>query len=229
MPPVQVVLLDVYGTLLRGQRFDRPETAMRRVAAEFGLRVTVPSLVDAFQHAIVRAHANSPEPWPEVEVRDLWREIFPELTAVDALAKAMERAQHRVEPVDGAAEFIAAATRAKLPLGIVSNAQAYTRSWLDEYFGHGQFDLNRSAFSYLHRIAKPDRRLFEVALAIDDQRGIPRGEILMIGDSDGNDIAPAVSLGLRTHRVPRGGPFPAFAELMAQLDAMSAGRKFHFN
>lgn len=212
---MKVILLDVYETLLRGRRLGDPEPALRRVAAGFGLRVAVSSVRDAFDRAVRDAHRASPEPWPEVDVREIWRGIFPELAEADAFALAMEEARHAVEPVPGAAAFLDRAAAAGIALGLVSNAQAYTRVLLDRHFGGGRFDPARSAFSYRHRLAKPDPRLFEAALAADDRRGIPRREILMIGDSPANDIAPARALGLAALRLPRGGPFPAFNEVLA--------------
>lgn len=224
---IEVVLLDVYGTLLRGHRIDRPEDAMRRVAAEFGLEITTPSLDAAFTQAIAGAHSRSPEPWPEVDVREIWRGIFPELNDPETtgpVALAMEQARHVVEPVSGAAEFLDRAADAEITLGLVSNAQAYTESLLEHHFGLERFDSSRHAFSYVHRIAKPDPRLFERALAADDQRGLPRNQVLMIGDSLTNDIVPARSLGLRTCLLPHGGPFPAFDEVMSYASSSCSSR-----
>lgn len=195
---IRAVLFDIYGTLLDGPRHADRNQRVAAVAERFGLKPRI-DLEVAFDLAVARAHRVSPDPYPEVDVREIWLEIFPGLTGPDAFALEVEDAIHPVTILETGHTLFREAVERGLPVGIVSNAQAYTRELMSRHFpdlwAHVRPDL--LAFSYEHRISKPDARLFEKALAPLINEDISIGDVLMIGDSMEKDITPARSLGLR--------------------------------
>ena len=200
---IRAVLFDVYGTLLHGRREPDRRPRMAEVAERHGFDPG-PAIDDAFDAAIAAAHRLSPEPWPEIDVRQIWAGLFPGLADPAALAFDMEAAIHPVEVHPRGAAVLHEAIARELPLGIVSNAQAYTRTLLARHFPAAwpRFDPGLTVFSYEHGIAKPDCRLFRIAIDLLLETGIRPQEILMVGDSRENDLDPARALGLSTLAIP---------------------------
>jgi len=199
----RAAIFDVYGTLLHGPRHPDTLRRMNAVVARFDLPA-LPDIDLVFTTAIAAAHRRSPAPWPEVDVRELWSEIFPNLADPDAFSLGIEEAIHPVRPHPiGAALMDEAASRG-LRLGIVSNAQAYTPTLLARHFPTlwPLIDPALTAFSFHHRIAKPDPRLFRIPLDALTADGIAPQEIVMIGDSPENDLTPARALGMHTIAIP---------------------------
>lgn len=208
---IRAVFFDVYGTLLDGTRHPDRHERMAAVAERFGVKAEC-RIDEAFDRAVAAAHRASGEPFPEIDVRALWRLIFPALTETDAFALEIEEAVHPVIVHEEGAEILHQAVQQGLPIGIISNAQAYTRVLLKRHFPDVWPCLRKDlmAFSYEHRIAKPDRRLFEEAIRPLIHEGLSPGEILMVGDSPTHDIQPAEALGLRTLLLPRQARRPGF-------------------
>lgn len=199
----RAVLFDIYGTLLEGPRLPDRGTRMAEVARRFNLEHDS-SLDQAFDRAVAAAHRASSDPWPEIDVREIWPEILPGLDEPDRFALEIEDAIHPVKPTSWAADLLDQTFERGLPAGIVSNAQAYTRVLMQRHFPRHwpHFRPDLLAFSYEHRIAKPDLRLFRKALAPLIAEAIDPARIVMIGDSPENDHAPARALGLLSIVVP---------------------------
>lgn len=181
----RAVLFDVYGTLVRSAAGDvHPDPAIR-------------------DH-IARAHAESPHPFPEVDIREIHAALHPGLAAeeIEALALAGERRTNPVTAMPGAAETLRRLSARGIPLGLVSNAQFYTVPVLEEALGSPLtklgIDPGLCCFSYLERRAKPDTHLFEKVRDLLARRGIPAGEVLLVGNDVRNDIDPARATGFRT-------------------------------
>jgi FMN phosphatase YigB (HAD superfamily) len=200
---IQAVLFDVYGTLLQGRRTADREGPMTEVARRFGLPIGRP-IAPLWDAAVEQAHAQSPEPYPEIDARSIWQDVFPDLGDPDQLALAMEEAIHPVRPTPWAADLLEHAVRQGCRLGIVSNAQAYTKTLLARHFPTfwPRFEPCLCAFSHEHGIAKPDLRLFHHALRPLLADGLSPGQVLMTGDSDACDAQPAAQLGLPFLLVP---------------------------
>ena len=203
-PPtgIRAVLFDIYGTLLDGPRHADRQQRMEEVANRFGLPTDF--RIDlAFDRAVATSHEESPHPHPEVDVREIWATIFPGLQDPDRFSLAMEEAVHPVSVLPEGELMFRQAIDSGLAVGFVTNAQAYTRILLQRHFP-GLWNASRPdlmAFSYEHRISKPDLRLFRVPLKRLHEEGIRDHEVLMVGDSEENDIRPARRIGLRTHRI----------------------------
>ncbi|HEY1121187.1 MAG TPA: HAD family hydrolase, partial [Haloferula sp.] len=145
-PPLRAILFDVYGTLLKSSAGEtHPDPAIR------GL--------------IEKAHAASPHPFPEIDIREIHASIHPQLSAaeIERLAMAHEQAVNPVITMPGAAETLRELSSRGLKLGLISNAQFYTVPVMESSLGDSLenfgIDPDLCFFSYLERRAKPDTHL----------------------------------------------------------------------
>lgn len=148
-------------------------------------------------------------PWPEVSSPSVFARALG-LGLVDGAraSVAWECASNRCAAMPGARAFLEACRERGLPLGIVSNAQFYTRLFIEEAFGLRLycdysagclgFRPELTLWSYETGRAKPDPWMFrELALRLSS-RGIPPGRILYVGNDALNDCAAAGEVGLMT-------------------------------
>jgi putative hydrolase of the HAD superfamily len=184
-PPIQAVLFDVYGTLLKSSAGEtHPDPALRAL--------------------IEKAHAASPHPFPEVDIREIHAAMHPGLsnTEIERLAMEHEQAANPVCAMPGAVETLRELSSRGILLGLVSNAQFYTVPAIERCLGSSLasfgIDPGLSVFSYLERRAKPDVHLFEVARERLLERGISPDRVLYVGNDVRNDIEPAKSVGFQT-------------------------------
>lgn len=181
----RAVLFDIYGTLL--------SSAAGELHSDPALRAL-----------IAKAHAASPHPFPEIDIREIHAALHPELAPeeIEALAIDHERKANPVTPMPGAAEVLRQLASKGIPLGLISNAQFYTMPVLEEALGSTLTDLGIDpricGFSYLELRAKPDPYLFEVVRDTLARRDIPACQVLYIGNDVRNDIDPARATGFRT-------------------------------
>lgn len=220
MAGIRAVLFDVYGTLIISGSGDISLTsgasagdAATAALSACGLMLSTPGdeIVAALHATIRRHHASSPAEFPEVEIRDVWRETLTQLTAgdvdfsyfdFDTLAIEYECRVNPIWPMPGLAESLSSIRAADLKLGIVSNAQFFTplafpalaEGTLEEL----GFDPTLGVWSYEHLAAKPGRYLYEQAAASLAKIGITPAQTLYVGNDMRNDIAPAAAVGFRT-------------------------------
>lgn len=88
---------------------------------------------------------------------------------------------------------------ARYKLGIIANQNVGTKDRLRGFGILNYFDVIASSAE--EGVAKPDQRLFEMAL---ERADCPAENAMMIGDRLDNDIAPAKALGMTTVRLLRG-------------------------
>ncbi|MGB6220216.1 MAG: HAD family hydrolase [Haloferula sp.] len=203
---MKAVLFDVYETLLTGTRLQDREPGLRQVLSHFGLDYpSSESLCDRLDREIRIENQQSQEPHPEVDIREIWKRIFPSLDRPDAFSLAAEEAIHPVRLKAGARDLVVDFHKQGRLLGIVSNAQAYTRILLEKHLGEAwsHFTPDLMIFSYEHRTSKPGRAIFQIALDRLKTHGIGPHETLMVGDSIVNDIEPAQRLGMQARLVAR--------------------------
>jgi len=182
---LRAVLFDVYGTLLKSAAGEtHPDSAMRAL--------------------IEKAHAASPHPFPEVDIREIHAAMHPLLSAseIERLAMEHEQAVNPVTTMPGAAETLRELSSRGLKLGIISNAQFYTVPVMESSLGDSLenfgIDPGLCIFSYLERRAKPDTHLFEIAHERLLEHGIQPHQVLYVGNDVRNDIDPAKSCGFQT-------------------------------
>ncbi|WP_425400905.1 HAD family hydrolase [Aeoliella sp.] len=217
---IRAVLFDVYGTLFisasgdislasLSNRGDAVVAALESVGLQPG-NCTGDDLVAALHAEIKQAHQASEHEFPEVDIHKVWRAVLKaELDAevVDdaslaRLAVEYETQVNPVWPMPGLVECLAEIHKAGLALGIVSNAQAFTRE-LFPALANGSlrelgFEEDLCVWSYEHLQAKPGRWLYERAVEALATRGIAPSEALYVGNDMRNDVAPAAAVGFRT-------------------------------
>ena len=232
--PIRAVLLDAGGVLL----FPSPELLLPPLHAA-GLRPTVADL----ERAHYRAMADCDRPGRDAPGSQWWREYLQDFAAacgvpaarVGSVAADMVGltdgfAWTHVGPGVGAALLGIAALG--LPVGIVSNStgeveQALRR--LDVCYAVSEDEVLPEARgvtvgavidSAVVGVAKPDPRIFTLAL---DALGLPdadRGTVVHVGDSLRYDVAGALAAGVRPlHLDPHGFcPAPDGHEHLRRLD-----------
>lgn len=198
----RAVIFDIYGTLLDappgGVKPDPfADPVLRDILRQFGHEPPASPSMD-LHAAVLRHHAASGIPFPEVDLRVLWREILmlPPGTDTAPLVEAIEAAWHPPRWMPGARNVIQRLARAGISLGLLSNAQCNT---LGNFNGiEDLFAPELTLLSYQHGIAKPAPELFQMMADRLAGRGISPAETLYIGDHPQHDIAPATTVGFRT-------------------------------
>ncbi len=154
--------------------------------------------------------------------------VVPPGSAIDAMCLP---AAGRIEPFPGAQEFLElVAKRARVV--VVSNVIWRGRDALRRDFEH--FGLASHISEYLTSLdvgwRKPDDRIFEMALGLG---GTPPERCLMVGNSEVNDILPAIRLGMTAIRVAIEEPKPSasaanhvFTSLEQMTDFLVSQRPF---
>ncbi|HSP43484.1 MAG TPA: HAD family hydrolase [Luteolibacter sp.] len=198
----RAVVFDIYGTLLDAAPGGvKPDPAadpmLREWLAAHGYDPPDSPSGDLHQ-AVLRHHAASAFPHPEVDLRDLWREVLglPADHDTTSLVTGIENLWHPARWIPGAENAIRRLISAGVPLGLLSNAQCNT---LDSLCARaGCFEPDLTVLSYRHGIAKPSPEIFALLRDRLRARGIAPAETLFIGNDPLQDIAPAAVVGLRT-------------------------------
>lgn len=203
-PPLhfRAVIFDIYGTLLDAPSGRvRPDPAadprLREIIREFGFDPPA-SPSGALHAAVARHHAASDHRYPEIDLRELWREILalPPNFDTAPLVIAIETSWHPATLMPGAAELVDRLAGTQLPLGLLSNAQCNALGSLGAIAEHFATDL--TLLSYQQGIAKPSPELFQFLVSRLAARGITPEETLFVGNDPLHDIAPAAAVGMRT-------------------------------
>ena len=201
-PGLQRVVCDIYGTLLHVEPGpSAPEEAWK--AAWQRCASPSPFIAWAAMHlqlqAAVRTEHVQAARFHEVD----WVKIFRSLGGNARLARHHARLQRRCHLMPGADEFI---RRAKVPLSLCSNSQAYSLMEMRLALRAAslklcRFDLQHSFFSFQHLTGKPNPAIWQML----EQKfaPIPSPALLMVGDRTDNDIEPARKAGWSTWLLSR--------------------------
>jgi putative hydrolase of the HAD superfamily len=207
----------ISGTGDVGSSDDRDDGATIRDAVKaVRWQSDVPHLpsVDQLHSEIRRSNAERQSescPKPEVDIVDVWRKtliaaglapLAEDTAGVVSLAAEYESRANPTWPMPGAEELLRTLASSGFPLGIVSNAQAFTLPLVDDLVGgeieeYG-FDFDLCIYSYRYRQAKPSPRLFDALAAALRRRGIFPQQTLYVGNDKLNDIWAARQAGLKT-------------------------------
>lgn len=223
---VRAVLFDLYGTLFvsgSGEVGTARQAACESAfsaalsaveipvsgAAGIGLRL----LFDRIEQLHAEARQEGVE-YPEVDIVDVWQFVVKELSARGAvqaeraarvdlrrLAIQYEARSNPVWPMPGLTDSLRHLRYRRMAMGIISNAQFYTRELFPALLGHRAeawgFDPALQYYSYEHRVAKPGTALYRMAAETLAARGIQPSQVLYVGNDMLNDIVPAVEVGFR--------------------------------
>jgi putative hydrolase of the HAD superfamily len=201
-PNIRALVFDLYGTLLvapaGGVKPDpQADPLLTAILNRFGFSASASPSTD-LHAAMLRHHAAAKVPHPEIDLRVLWWEILgasPDLD-LEPLVLAIEETWHPSAPMPGAWEVIRQLAASRLPLGLLSNAQANSLGSLGPIAPLFAADL--TVLSYQHGIAKPSPELFSLLVERLAARGIGPAETLFVGNDPLQDIVPASSAGFLT-------------------------------
>ncbi|HUX42768.1 MAG TPA: HAD family hydrolase [Rectinemataceae bacterium] len=220
--PPKAVLFDLYGTLLASAAGGEPgltsagskaegegALAKRRLEDELpaaGCGMGAATFAEEVAHRIAerRDRALVRHPFPEIDIEEIVGSLIlgAGAAAIRRLALLHEAWRNPCAPMPGASALLRRLRMKGLRLGIVSNAQFYTPLLFEALFGAAPAESGMETiltiYSFKTGIAKPDPALFVRAAAPLFAAGFEPGDILVVGNSTTNDIAPAASLGFMT-------------------------------
>jgi FMN phosphatase YigB (HAD superfamily) len=201
-PRIRAIIFDLYGTLLiappgRIRPDPQVDPALREVIAGLGFHPPA-SPTTALDHVVRRHHLASDDPHPEVDLRELWRDLLKLPADVDMtdLVIATERVRLPTSVMPGAEAMLHTIADAGLPMGILSNAQCNALHELGNVAM--RFEPRLTVLSHQHGIAKPSPALFTLLATRLSEFGIHPEETLIVGNDPLHDITPAQEQGFQT-------------------------------
>lgn len=227
LPHIKAVLFDIYGTLFvsRSHSSESSELALANHAMREALAAVgwngdpLPSsaaerlfAMIGFIHAAARQRGIR---HPEVDIEEIWRltlrtferdtgAVTPRLDAeqIRQLAVEFECRFNPVWPMPHAAWCLKTLHGAGIQLGVLSNAQFYTKELFPALLGGTPREFGMLSelqfYSFEFGAAKPGLQLHTAARAALNTLGIQPEQTLCVGNDITNDIAPAAQLGFRT-------------------------------
>jgi putative hydrolase of the HAD superfamily len=215
LPGCAAVLFDVYGTLIVSASgdIDASDQASRvdAMASALGPDLDPTQAVAALDTILADGHAAARRAGiehPELEIRDVWAALHdrlrpgepgPDAAEIELQIAEYEAVTNPTWPQPGAAASLDALSSAGFVLGLVSNAQFYTREMLRVSLpAAADLPADLVVLSYQHRHAKPDTLLYERAAEALRTRGIEPDQVLFVGNDRLKDILPASRTGFRT-------------------------------
>lgn len=229
---VKAILFDIYGTILISGTGDisiamekQNEFPISSILTGFGIKLLMDreSVDGQFAREINRLisedHSrkkNRGIQFPEVEIREIWKEIIASLNrdlyidgsmSDEQIEKAALTYECLINPVwpmpglDSLLDFLYKSD--KYILGIVSNAQFYTENILsaltDFKIAPGHFSEELIFYSFKENEAKPSKDFFQKAVSkLKTMYNIDPGEILYLGNDMLNDMYTASACGCKT-------------------------------
>ncbi len=214
----KVVIFDIYRTVLdvaaapadAKLRWERLWMQLEAVTA----MPTLDDVSDRCLKIVTQDHAAAREQgilWPEVVWPDVISRAIPELISLDLAARDRWIFDHQaclrsLRLASGAVEVLSYLRDARVPMGIASNAQAYTLREIADVFSGSSltfdvFDPALCVWSFECGFSKPDPHVFRLLSARLAHRGIRADEVLMVGDRLDNDIDPSSRIGWQTWHV----------------------------
>jgi putative hydrolase of the HAD superfamily len=212
---IQCILFDVYGTLFISGSGDisiarqqsRQTQNLKNLLDRHQIKKKPQIVLDDFFSAIDIEHKRLKKTgvdFPEVEIDRIWTRVLEieELDAVRAFAVEFELIVNPVYPMPNLEKMLLACKKSKVPMGIISNAQFYTRYLFHWFFDSSPEDLGFKPdlifFSYKSGYAKPSPFMFEAAAKNLRNMNISGHSVLYIGNDMLNDIYPAKMVGFKT-------------------------------
>lgn len=237
---VRAVIFDLYKTLLR---VGPPPPNAEKLWSELLARrwpqppsMTLAQFAAACEAVTVREHARARAvgiPHPEVFWPAVASEVLPCLAHLtqrqcDDFLFAHAQLVRTISLSPGAAEIISHLHSKGVLLGLASNSQPYTARELElalasSHLSGALFQPQLCFWSFRWGFSKPDPHVFRALSArLLEQRIVP-AQILMVGDREDNDIAPARAQGWQTWQLadsaPALGPGGSWRELKVYLDS----------
>ncbi len=215
---IRAVIFDIYKTILDVAPAPSNAAVQWEILWKSHLntspRMDLGAFGQACEKVIARLHEQARAQgiaYPEVFWPEVVSEVLPEFASLTEIQQAeflyrQVQLWHTVQLMPGAAEVLRGLMGRKLPLGIASNAQAYTLRELDESLasaglGMDSFSESLCFFSFQHGFSKPDPHVFRLLSFRLANMSIAPGETLMVGDRLDNDLDPSSAQGWQTWRL----------------------------
>jgi putative hydrolase of the HAD superfamily len=233
----KAVVFDIYGTLLISASGDVNEASLmtehlqkaldkariRIIAGEGSPRAAILQMIlDEFKESINKQHerlktANGAA-FPEIDIIETWEAVINyfiskgyleagKYSNLKVLAYIFELLSNKIYPMPGMKDVVNEIHGRDIPLGIVSNAQAYTPLFVNYYLNGSlvkgleiePFDPRITIFSFREKKAKPDHHLFgKLTYSLRKNYNIEPEEAVYIGNDMLNDVYAAKQSGLKT-------------------------------
>ncbi|HMA86080.1 MAG TPA: HAD family hydrolase [Desulfosalsimonadaceae bacterium] len=213
--PVKAVLFDVYGTLFVSRSGD---ISIAKQEAQTGAQLasliqayeypgSADDLIDAFSKAIQSSHEAMRRrgiDYPEVQIDEIWQQVLEasDIEKACRFAVEFEMIVNPGYPMPYLESVLSAFRDSPMVMGIVSNAQFFTPILFQTLLGalpeNIGFEANLVLYSYQHGVAKPSRRLFQLAAEELKVHGIAPKETVYVGNDMLNDMLPAYVEGFQT-------------------------------
>jgi len=227
LPGIRAVLFDVYGTLLISasgevgiSRQMARQAAFLEALQASGIEASpeAGNYVGLFFDTIEELHAEGRAQgveYPEVDFADVWQQVLDQLAARQLIAGAtpnrrvcqrlaveFEARVNPVWPMPGVRCCLEQLASGGWLLGIVSNAQFYTRALFPALLGATAEALgirrDLQFCSFEQGVAKPGVELYQRAADKLTSEGIDPASVLYVGNDLLNDVMPAARVGFRT-------------------------------
>lgn len=212
---IRCLLFDIYGTLFISgageisisKKDFKNKDDLKKLLQQFGIKATLQAVLKNLFDAIEKSHEESRSKgidFPEVEIDKIWMSVIKEncLTRAREFAVLYELIVSPVYPMPHANELFAACKKVNFPMGIISNAQFYTKYLFDWFFCSAPerlgFFSDLIFYSFKSGYAKPSVFMFNLAADKLKKMGIPADSVLYIGNDMLNDIYPAKKAGFKT-------------------------------
>ncbi|MFH2004633.1 MAG: HAD family hydrolase [Bacteroidota bacterium] len=212
---IECVLFDIYGTLFISGAGDIGLTGNQTKYIEkidqllhrFGINTDPQALINGLRHAISRAHREQEQKgiaFPEVEIDHIWMSVLDsnDVENIRAFAVEYELIVNPVYPMPHLQDLLAACSRKKIRMGLISNAQFYTLYMFKWFLAaepeHIGFHPDLILLSYRFGYAKPSLDLFQIAAERLQKMNVPGQAVLFVGNDMLNDIYPAKQTGFKT-------------------------------
>lgn len=233
----KAVVFDIYGTLLISASGDVDEATLMtenlqkaldkahiRVVNQNGTsrKELLQIILNEFKSCVNRQHEKHKNEnnvaFPEIDVIETWDVVVhyfmgkgllerSKFSNLRILAYVFEFLSNRIYPMPGMQKVVNEIHGRDIPLGIVSNAQAYTPVFVNYYLNNTltdgmeiePFDPRLTFFSFREKKAKPDHHLFsQLAYSLRKNFNIDPEETIFIGNDMLNDVYTARQAGLKT-------------------------------
>ena len=220
---LRAVIFDVYGTLMQVGPPPKDAEALWRALFQEVFQTAPPlgrlEFSVACNRAITLRH-NAAHARGIAKPEILWPAIVAEVLPKFAKLAAAEQTEFVYRQIQigrsitlapGAAPTLRWLLNKRCPLGIASNAQAYTLRELDLALKTGGlqigiFDRELNYWSFQNGFSKPDPHGYQMIRTRLEARGISAPQALMVGDRLDNDVAPARLAGFQTWHLKADSP-----------------------
>ncbi len=212
---IRCILFDIYGTLFISESGDISLTKKKSkkikeinsLLKKFKFNKNTEDVLEKYFYFIEKKHVKLKAQgieFPEVEIDKIWMSVLGinDRPAVKKFAAEFELIINPVYPMPNLKKMLDFCIKSNLQIGIISNAQFYTKylfKWfLGSYPDKLGFNPEIIIYSYNFGHGKPSMLLFKYAADRLKQKNIKPESVLYVGNDMLKDIYPAQKAGFKT-------------------------------